>query len=77
MTSACRRDASCVLQVGHAGLCSPTLWAQPAVKGALRPQFRLNAARDASRDEDDGRCDEAHPDSGWCEAFNAGQRGET
>ncbi len=28
-------------------------------------------------DEDDGRCDNEHPDSSWCESFNRGQRGET
>lgn len=27
--------------------------------------------------KDDGRGDEDHPDSGWCEAFNRSQRGET
>lgn len=48
----------------------------PAVAGTLRPRFALNAERDASRDEDDGRGDEAHPDSGWVEGFNADQRGE-
>ena len=26
--------------------------------------------------EDDGRCDEAPPDSGWVKQFNAEQRGE-
>lgn len=31
----------------------------------------------APEDEDDGRCDEDHPDSGWVESFNRGQRGET
>lgn len=39
MTSACRRDASCVLQVGHAGLCSPTLWVQPINPENPRARF--------------------------------------
>lgn len=34
------------------------------------------AAEVYERESDDGRCDEARPDSGWCESFNAGQRGE-
>lgn len=28
-------------------------------------------------DEDNGACDNAHPDSGWVEGWNRGQRGET
>lgn len=51
--------------------------AREAVRGSTRPQYARNAERDASRDEDEGRGDEAHPDSGWCESFNRGQRGET
>ena len=51
--------------------------AREAVRGSTRPQYARNAERDASRDEDDGACDNEHPDSGWCESFNRGQRGET
>lgn len=51
--------------------------AREAVRGSTRPQYARNAERDASRDEDEGRGDEAHPDSGWVEGWNRGQRGET
>ena len=51
--------------------------AREAVRGSTRPQYARNAERDASRDEDGGECDNAHPDSGGCESFNRGQRGET
>ena len=51
--------------------------AREAVRGSTRPRYARNAERDVSRDEDDERGDEAHPDSGWCESFNRGQRGET
>ena len=29
VTSACRKESWCVLQVGHAGACSSTFWVQP------------------------------------------------
>ena len=48
--------------------------AREAVRGSTRPQYARNAERDASRDEDDGRGDEAHPDSSWVDGFNASQR---
>lgn len=35
------------------------------------------AGRDPRRDEDDGRGDEDHPDSGWVAAFNREQQGES
>ena len=39
-------------------------------------QLRIEAGG-AYSEEDDGRADEARPDSGWVEGFNRGQRGET
>lgn len=50
--------------------------AREAVRGSTRPQYARNAERDASRDEDNGECDNAHPDSSWVEGWNRGQRGE-
>ena len=47
-----------------------------AVRGSTRPQYARNAERDASRDEDEGECDNEHPDSSWVEGWNRGQRGE-
>ena len=51
--------------------------AREAVRGSTRPQYARNAERDASRDEDEGRGDEVHPDSSWVEGWNRGQRGES
>ena len=39
-------------------------------------QLRLEA-RGVYSEEDGGECDNEHPDSGWVEGWNRGQRGET
>ena len=51
--------------------CIPVVAGAPAVVGGLRLRWALNAARDASRDEDVGSGDGRHPDADWVRSFNA------